>query len=92
MSGSSLPEPKGNEVNSPQARSVFAVVTQAAQSRRRGPLEEFSFLFNGAAALEVDYPARRLPPRKSASPSEASGASTPSLENLSATAHLSPYP
>jgi len=84
--------PKGNEVNSPQAMSVRGVATQAAQSRRRDPLEEFSFLFNVEVALEVDYPARRLPLRKSASPSEASGAFTPSLENLSATAHLRPYP
>ena len=84
--------PKGNEVNSPQARNVSGVATQAAQSRRRGPLEEFSFLFNESVALEVDYPARRLPARKSASPLEASGASTPSLENLSASSHSRPYP
>ena len=37
------------------------MATRVSQSRRRGPLEEFSFLFNASVALEVACPARRLP-------------------------------
>jgi hypothetical protein len=54
-----------------------------ARRRRRVPLEELSFLFDGDIALKLDHPERGRQTRQSTSISEVSGAFTTTHENPS---------